>query len=318
MNRELTIETGSRLHFGPLSFRPSSGRHFGGVGMMIDSPGVLVEMSFTDEPLNVVGSERGEQFLKQICESFEGDIPHGTITVRREIPPHHGLGSGTQLGLAIAEAVRTLAGRNAVDSAELALMVGRGKRSAIGIHGYQDGGFLIDAGQHEEDSIGALAYRCDYPFEWPILLVCPVSEPGIHGAQEQQLFAEMPAMSEVMTGQLSRQVLTEILPALHARDFESWARSMTQFGTVVGEFFSDSQGGIFASVTVNDIVHDILKGKLYKQPLGWAQSSWGPTLAVLCPSAEVADSVSQSIQERYSESEVTVMRTTARNRKRKM
>lgn len=43
--RRVTVSTGSRLHFGLLTHRPKSGREFGGVGVMIDSPGWTITVS---------------------------------------------------------------------------------------------------------------------------------------------------------------------------------------------------------------------------------------------------------------------------------
>ncbi|HSG72110.1 MAG TPA: hypothetical protein VLA12_16950, partial [Planctomycetaceae bacterium] len=42
--QSVTVETGSRLHFGPLTNGLSRGRLFGGIGMMIDVPRVAVKI----------------------------------------------------------------------------------------------------------------------------------------------------------------------------------------------------------------------------------------------------------------------------------
>ena len=40
----VTVSTGSRLHFGLLTHRPKSGREFGGVGVMLESPGWTIRV----------------------------------------------------------------------------------------------------------------------------------------------------------------------------------------------------------------------------------------------------------------------------------
>lgn len=37
---QVTVRTGARLHFGPLAIHNGPGRSFGGVGLMVDRPGL--------------------------------------------------------------------------------------------------------------------------------------------------------------------------------------------------------------------------------------------------------------------------------------
>src|SRR3990172_259095 len=114
MTQALAITTGVRLHFGLLSHRgPSSaatgsGRNFGGVGLMIDAPRfrVSIRRAETDAVrASMAYRERVEQFVATYRSACPPDRTPGPckIEVLDEIPPHAGLGAGTQLGMAIAQ-----------------------------------------------------------------------------------------------------------------------------------------------------------------------------------------------------------------------
>ena len=68
--------------------------------------------------------------------------PH-RITVEEAPPEHSGFGTGTQLALAVGRAVSSL------PTEEVARVTGRGRRSAIGTHGFATGGLLADGGRKD-------------------------------------------------------------------------------------------------------------------------------------------------------------------------
>ncbi|MEL7336659.1 MAG: hypothetical protein AAFN70_10710, partial [Planctomycetota bacterium] len=100
---------------------------------------------------------------------------------------HVGLGSGTQLSLAIAAVLRHATGQtDAIDDLTLATDIAdRGKRSAVGVHGFFQGGFLIDCADDQATKssgaratriakpINALRDRVDVPEDWRIARLLP-------------------------------------------------------------------------------------------------------------------------------------------------
>src|SRR5256885_2047192 len=62
--------------------------------------------------------------------------------------------------------------------------VGRGKRSALGVHGFAQGGFLVEAGKRDADGVAPLTARADFPEDWRVVLVLPPWGQGLHGAAE--------------------------------------------------------------------------------------------------------------------------------------
>jgi hypothetical protein len=100
------VETAARLHFGVLDLRGSLGRWFGGIGAAAHAPSLLVSAQANENPDSrgrSLGTRR--DFRRAILASHSLD--HGVhIRVHRMLPSHAGLGSGTQLALAIAASDR--------------------------------------------------------------------------------------------------------------------------------------------------------------------------------------------------------------------
>ena len=102
----------SRLHFGlfhvPVAgeLQPG-GRAFGGVGMMIDSPAVVVTVKPADAwqfegPL----ASRAQTFAMRFVQSIsESDRQPFQVLVEQCPAEHTGLGVGTQLALAVGKAL---------------------------------------------------------------------------------------------------------------------------------------------------------------------------------------------------------------------
>ncbi len=287
--QRVSVKTGARLHFGLLANRPQTGREFGGIGLMIDQPGwsVSIERSQLDEVqvapnvarVNEEAERRAVQFLARYRERCPLAPPACRVFIDAAIPGHQGLGSGTQLGLAIAKALALLEGADGT-SVELARRISRGRRSAIGIWGFDLGGFLVDGGKLPTDDIGCLVGRFEVPRDWRFLLVSPLAQAGLSGAEELAAFGALPPMSESTTQRLSQLVLTSLLPALKQDGFDEFANSLFEYGRVVGEYFAPAQGGVFASPLMSKLADELAKRGIARP----VQTSWGPTCALPCRS----------------------------------
>lgn len=292
MTVRVTIQTGARLHFGLLAHRPPSGRHFGGVGLMIDSPGVHLSARLAprDEVIAPPSiKDRVEKIIEKYRQQTIGDNSSSTckVEVHHAVPAHQGLGSGTQLALAVGQAIAQLEGEpaNDIDIFDLAARVGRGKRSALGTYGFFFGGFLIDGGKKDLEDIGTLSARQHFPFDWRVVLVTPPHEAGLSGVEERAAFQHLSGMPESMTNRLCRIVLMDLLPALMESDFPGVSESLYEYGQQVGEYFEPVQGGRFASRQMQQLAKTLRE----RGHLGVGQSSWGPTMFVLAESQESAE-----------------------------
>ncbi len=315
MARLVSVTTGARLHFGPLSYRPQKGRHFGGVGLMIDEPSVRLTLTedvadrVTGDP---VGVDRVRQFLARIREHQQDRATTRChIDVQSIVPPHAGLGSGTQLGLAVARGLAALDGEADVSLATLAARVGRGRRSAVGLYGVESGGLIVDAGQRDGEAMGALACRLPVPDEWRVLLVTPpVSTDGLSGEQEEQAFAQLGSMPLSLTNELSRLVLCELLPAVTAADFKGFSDAVYEYGSRVGRFFSRVQGGTFGDVATDALVKHIRQLGI----AGIGQTSWGPTLFAFVADHTQAESLATQVRNNVVVDGLDVRIVSPRNR----
>ncbi len=285
------------MHFGPLAYYPSQGRHFGGIGLMVGQPGWSIEARLATgrDGDTVTGGE--VERVRQVLQHYrERALPAWQpapvdLVVESAIPSHHGLGSGTQLTLAIGECLTRLAGA-CVDTVSMARQLGRGMRSAIGIYGYESGGFLVDAGQIQPGELGDLSCRLTVPEPWRIVLVFPQEGAGLSGEAETRVLRELAPMSDVVAGRLSRLTLTEMLPALHQSDCPRFAAAVEEYGRLVGEFFRPVQGDVFAHPAMAKLAEQLRRHGIS----GMSQSSWGPTLAIPTESGHAAHELCDRIR----------------------
>ena len=300
MIEQVTVTTGSRLHFGPLAVRPSSGREFGGIGLMVDSPRCVLTVSRADADDVVAGSEseRIARWLLRYREQSPRSETGYRIELHEAIPRHSGFGSGTQTALALARGLAELHGERDVPSVELARLVGRGRRSAVGIHGFDRGGFLVDAGRAEGETLGTLASRLSLPEQWRLVLITPRSGTTMSGQSEQSAFDRLPSMPAATTDRLSSVVLRKLLPAIQSCDVESFNEGLETYGGIVGAYFAPAQGGLFA---------DARGARLAEQGVrGVVQTSWGPTLCVCRANEGSADAFADSLRANEEWSDCTI------------
>ncbi|HKD38332.1 MAG TPA: beta-ribofuranosylaminobenzene 5'-phosphate synthase family protein [Pirellulales bacterium] len=273
---EVRVKTASRLHFGMFSFGQSGIRQFGGVGLMIDEPAIRLRIS-PAERIEATGplADRAVKFARHIIgECATPDPPGVRIEIEAAPREHVGLGSGTQLGLAVAAGIAALHSTEPLPIAKLARLAGRCGRSAIGTHGFAVGGMLVEAGRHRPEELSPLVARIDLPAEWRFLLLVPKIAIGLYGAAEREAFARIPPVPISTTERLTRDALRHMLPAAIEGDFDEFSRSLFRYGTTAGECFASQQHGTFLDSCTAALAATIRR--LGCEGVG--QSSWGPTL----------------------------------------
>jgi len=194
----VVVRAPARLHFGFIDLDGSMGRMFGSIGLAIDEPKVIVEATPAHR-LSVTGDEGGRaaalarRFLShyRLRESVH-------IALQQMIPTHVGLGSGTQLALSIATALARLFSIEA-GVRELASVMGRGKRSGIGVAAFDQGGFILDGGQRvgttgrsrNPDSPPHIIIRHPFPKDWTFVVAIPNVGRGLAGDAEGRAFRRL-------------------------------------------------------------------------------------------------------------------------------
>jgi beta-RFAP synthase len=277
------VVTPARLHFGLLSWSGGTSRRFGGVGLMIDEPRLELAMAAADAwsahgPL----AERALEIARRVSAHLQAlgtPAPPARITILQAPRQHVGLGSGTQLSLAVARGLAALAGPAGPGLDALAAWTGRGARSGIGLHGHAQGGLIVDGGRGPATAAAGcppLLARLAFPLEWHVLVVIPPGPPGLSGAAERAAFAGLPHPDTTRLDRLCREVLLGLLPAVAERDLSGFGQALETIQDEVGQGFAAAQGGrIYASPAAERIV-GTLRGS--GQVHGVGQSSWGPAL----------------------------------------
>jgi beta-RFAP synthase len=314
---KVRVTTGSRLHFGLFRLpgqQPKGVRQCGGVGLMIEHPGLAV----CAEPANsssVVGAvqERAQDLISKVVRACSLDQAFH-LEVESCPRQHVGLGTGTQLSLAIALALTRASGQHAgptLDVLDLAQGLGRGQRSALGIHGFMQGGFLVDGGKGPATAVAPLVARAEFPEDWRVLLIVPPGEPGCHGPNETQAFADLArhGAADSECDALCRLTLLGMLPALKEADLPAFGESLYEFNRRVGEMFRPAQGGVYGHRITAELVTFLRQQNVH----GTGQSSWGPTVFAIAE-ADRAEHLAQLVRERSGFQETEIIVTRARNR----
>jgi beta-RFAP synthase len=307
----------SRLHFGLLHV-PVEGlihwpdgtpvRHFGGLGLMIDRPGLEVRVEPADEwsatgPL----ADRALGFAYRLtgCKpDFAGR--HFRIDVIHAPPEHVGLGVGTQFGLAVARGLLASVGLHHTPTVLLAEKLGRGERSGVGIHGFERGGFLLDGGKLPGQPVSALAAHLDFPEEWWVVVAYPTATPGWHGEAERAAFARPRPPDDALrtTERLARLAATAILPALVERNYPVFGEALHEFNRTAGEPFARDQGGTHSSSEASRLIH-AMRREIKVPAVG--QSSWGPAEFAIAPDPERALHLCEWLRDELPDSHQIVM-----------
>lgn len=310
--RSAVIETGARLHFGLIRVGQAQLR-YGGLGVMIAEPNLVLHVAESkswncDGPLGSRVLENAKAILATGAVSERQDIAF-RFQVESAMPQHSGLGSGTQLSLAIAAGMHAVLGSPLPSSRQMALETGRGRRSAIGCHGFYEGGLLFEGGKQEHEPLSELQGRFDFPSEWRFVLIRPRSLTGVAGPLEGKLFQQAPQAANDLAEEMIRLVREEMAPAVTEVDFSRFSCALYDYGCLAGESFAFFQGDTFSHPTTRLRVED-LRGR---GVAGVGQSSWGPTVFALMENQQSANVLKEDLggENLYQDCEIWV--TAARN-----
>lgn len=295
------VEAPSRLHFGLFSL-PVAGetnppqRQYGGIGLMIDAPRVALRVeSASHWSASGPGAVRALDLARRFTETLPAQEQRPfSIQMDNYPEPHSGLGSGTALALSVARAIAAECGHDDWPAAELAKRTGRGERSAVGVHGFERGGLIVEAGKQPGESLAPLVARFEFPAKWRIVLIRPQIEAPWHGSRERRSFAHLTRNNP--TDQLCRITLTGLLPALASRDLESFGEALHEYNALAGAAFAAEQGGTYADSAVAQLI-DWLRQQGIR---GAGQSSWGPTVFAIVENESAASQLERRLAQSQS------------------
>jgi beta-RFAP synthase len=303
----IEVRSCARLHLGLLDTNGEYGRLYGSIGLAVSRP-ELVLRAEPSEDLVVEGLERARvtAYAQQFIRRYR--IPTGArLNLASGIPAHVGLGSGTQIALAVGTALARLAALR-LNAEEIGLAAGRGARSGIGIATFQHGGFILDgghrtyvpagsfpesqAGQPEPVRVPPILFRQSVPKDWYFVIAIPGTGEGISGERENRAFSHLPDASPALAGKISRLLLMRLMPALVEKDIVGFGQALTEIQQLVGDCFAAVQGGRFS----NPLSEKLVKFLLANGAAGAGQSSWGPAVYGLVPGRMAARQLTKKVQ----------------------
>ena len=306
---EVIVHAPSRLHFGLFAVGELVERKFGGIGLMVDSPGNQISFS-PAEKLTLAGEDAEllrdatELWFKTSKPKFDCELSElpARIEFVGSARRHVGLGSGTQITLAINAGLNCFFTLPTMGDVESAAQMQRGKRSAIGSYGFFQGGFLADRGVAGDDVIAPLDLRIDFPTDWPIVLLISKRTKGLFGSDEQDAFCKLPDVTPTSRDEMIDIARQQIIPAILARDYDQFAPAVYEFGHRCGMFFSEHQGGPFNGPLATQLVNTARDFGIEAT----AQSSWGPCIFACARNDEQAKRLVAHVADKYGDAVETI------------
>lgn len=297
----VTVAAAARLHLGFLDLHGGLGRRFGSLGLAIDGFATRVQAERApDYAAEGPDARRALDYARTYAAAR--DLAGGArLRIVEAIPDHVGLGSGTQLALAVGTALERLLGDPAAGAPAgtraIAATLGRGRRSGIGIATFEQGGFIVDCGRGEGGEPPQVALRIPFPADWRVLLLLDQRGQGLFGERELDAFSRLPEFPERAAGRLCRVLLMQVVPGLLEPSLGPVAEGIREIQRTVGAYFSPAQGGCFASPAVSAAL-DWAESQGLR---GGGQSSWGPTGFVLAPDDDRARWLAQGLRRRLGD-----------------
>lgn len=305
---KVTVLAPARLHMGFIDLSGALGRHFGSIGVALEDINTHLDMASAPS-LDVSGpcSARAIKTIRQLCALL--DVSDNLqVTIHSAIPEHIGLGSGTQMSLAIGAALNAFHGLN-LSIRDIARLSERGARSGIGIGVFEQGGLVVDGGRGPETLTPPLLSRMAVPENWRFILAFDRRGQGLHGDQEISAFKQLPPFPRREAERLCYLLMMQALPALAESDLSRFGEVITALQASVGEHFAPVQGGVFTSPEVAAAMSWLTE----QGAVAIGQTSWGPTGFCAVEGEARATALLAQLRQRFTSEHTSFQVVRARN-----
>jgi len=276
----IIVEAPARLHMGFYNFLTDNVA-YGSIGLTLEEPRAVI-MAKQSQEFNIINETN--VYIDDIAENVINRLGRSNVEVRIEkaIPRHVGLGSTTQLSLALGTAIMRIMGKQ-INVRELAVTLDRGRDSGIGIAAFQYGGFIVDSGRRISNGIIGFPkslrdlphpiFRARIPRDWYIIIAIPRNRMGPDERAERRVMDAPQLIPRDIQYELYKLLILKLIPSLIEGDIKLFGEAITKIQTLVGTYFSRYQGGIFCCEETEFIINSLLKHGAYDA----GQSSWGST-----------------------------------------
>ncbi|AFV24141.1 beta-ribofuranosylaminobenzene 5'-phosphate synthase [Methanolobus psychrophilus R15] len=293
----IRITSPSRLHLTLIDMNASQGRIDGGAGISLSFPQVIISAQKSD----VVEVTGGPILKGRIETAARRILPEGEgvrITIEEDMFSHVGLGSGTQAALSAATAVNELYGLG-MSVRELAIAVGRGGTSGIGVASFETGGFIVDGGHRFSDKgsfspssasradPAPVLFRHNFP-DWEIVLALPDVQ-GAYDANEIDIFRKACPVPLDEVQQLSHIILMKMMPAVMENDIEAFGHAVNHIQSLGFKRYEVE--------LQHQVVRDVMALMQESGAYGAGMSSFGPAVYAVVDNKEDASNIMQDAQD---------------------
>ena len=270
-------------------------RHFGSIGVALNEHATRLSVTRAEQrTIKGPSAHRADKCLTLMCQALNVSDKLN-VTIDTAIPEHVGLGSGTQMSLAIGSALNAFYGLG-LTVRDIAAFMDRGLRSGIGIGVFEQGGLVVDGGRGAKTITPPMLVHLDIPGTWRFILVLDQRGQGLHGQQEIQAFKELPPFPKQEAERLCYLLLMQGLPAVVENDLIKFGEVITQLQRSVGEHFASAQGGIFTSPEVAAAMHWLAK----QGAVAIGQTSWGPTGFCALEGVALAEAITCEARQKFA------------------
>ena len=287
----------------------SLGRQFGSIGVALEEISTRLTVYPADKP-GAQGPQSSSALrnVESICSALKlSDAVF--VDVEQAIPDHVGLGSGTQMSLAVGMAISKFYGLD-IPLREIASLADRGARSGIGIGVFEQGGLIVDGGRSATTMTPPVVSRMAFPPDWRFILVFDERAKGLNGNFEVEAFQKLPAFPQYKSAEICHRILMQGLPAVAEHQLDAFGEVITFVQRSVGDYFAPAQGGRFMSADVQRSIHWLGD----HGAVGLGQSSWGPTGFCMVDSEKTGEELLKKVQHEYQASTALKFRlVSARN-----
>ncbi len=306
--QSVTVIAPARLHMGFIDLSGALGRHFGSIGLALNEINTKLIITAADS-LQVSGpsAERALKCTRQFSQLL-GVSDALNIIIDHAIPEHIGLGSGTQMALAVGAALNAFYGLG-LSVREIAQLSDRGARSGIGIGIFETGGLVVDGGRGPDTKTPPMIAQMAVPEDWRFILVFDQRGQGLHGEQEVSAFQQLPPFPQAQAERLCYLLLMQGLPALAECDLDKFGEVITSLQQAVGEHFAPVQGGVFTSPDVAAAMASLAE----QGAVAIGQTSWGPTGFCAVANPQRAAELLAQLERDFAASPLSFLVASARN-----
>ena len=270
-------------------------RHFGSIGVALNEH--ATHLSLTPAGQRTISgpcAQRADKCLTMLCKALNVSDKLA-VAIETAIPEHVGLGSGTQMSLAIGSALNAYYGLG-LSVRDIASLMDRGLRSGIGIAVFEQGGLVVDGGRGEKTITPPVLVHMDIPGTWRFILVFDQRGQGLQGQQEIQAFKELPSFPRQEAERLCYLLMMRGLPAVAENDLSKFGEVISCLQRSVGEHFASAQGGVFTSPEVAVAMHWLAQ----QGAVAIGQTSWGPTGFCAIDGVALAEAVTLEARQKFA------------------